>query len=598
MHRYLCTLTWLGLYLLIGGGATWATSGSVSGSATPTIPIEELKPGQRGFGLSVFSGTEPERFEVEVVGVWENVKPGISFLLAKLEGHGLEKSGVIAGMSGSPVYFDGRLAGAVAFSWPFSNEAIAGITPIGAMRRQSRVSLSRTQRPVGAAPLEPADFATGEFPLSLLTDQLRIFSGALFGDAQAGVQWNSVGFGPKVLDLLAANLGSVVPAGTTHTDLPSELPPGASVAGVLVDGDLRMAVTGTVTDREDEQVLAFGHQFMGVGPLELPMATSSVVTVISNQLTSFKIANIGQVVGAFDMDRATGVRGQLGLVAPTLPVRIAVQSEPVHEFNLDIARIPKTTAVLVAISALAALESSSQTGGIQGLDMEARLSIQGEGVLEIKQSFDGEAASLQSAVYLLAFTGYLLDNPLKRVELESIEVDLKQYESPRTATLLEAYAAQTRVYPGQRLKLNLEFSAYRGGRFRRSVEVQVPASVPFGRYSLLVGDGSSIDAARFSLEKPNPTNFSQAMRFLRSLHSRNELVVLGFYGGDGIRQGGEVLPDLPASIKSIWQTSGTSSVAAVNKTVAHEEAFDFARPLTGLIRIDLTVEAERSRDPE
>ena len=601
MHRYLCTLTCLVLHLLMG---VWGASAAEEAAAIsevesiPSIPIEELKRGQRGFGLSVFSGTEPERFEVEVVGIWKNIKPGISFLLAKLEGHGLEKSGVIAGMSGSPVYFDGRLAGAVAFSWAFSNEAIAGITPIGEMRRQSKVSVSQTQRPLGAAPLQLADFATGRLPLTLLTDRLSNFSGSLFGDAQAGVQWNSVGFGPIVLDLLSTGLGSVAPAGSTEEKLSGELSAGGSVAGVLIDGDLRMAVTGTVTERDGDQILAFGHQFLGVGPLELPMATSSVVTVISSQVNSFKVANIGQVVGAFDMDRATGVRGQLGLQVPTLPVRITVQNAPVKTFNLNIAKIPNTTAMLVAISALGALEASSQTGGSQGLDMEARLSIKDEGTLEIKQSFDGDSAALESAIYLLAYSGYLLNNPLKSVELESVDVVLNQYDRPRTATLLEAHSAQSTVHPGQALTLHLEFLAYRGERFRESVEVKVPASVPPGRYTLLVGDGSSVDVARFTLEKTSPTSFTQAMRFLRALHSRNELVVLGFYGEDGLSHGGEVLPHLPGSVKSIWKASGSSGAAVLNRTVVQQEAFDLARPLTGLLRIDLLVETERNPDSE
>ena len=154
------------------------------------------------------------------------------------------------------------------------------------------------------------------------------------------------------------------------------------------------------------------------------------------------------------------------------------------------------------------------------------------------------------------------------------------------------------MHSGQTLSLHLEFSEYQGGRFRESFDIQVPPSVPPGRYSLLVGDGSSIDAARIRLEKTNPTNFSQAMKFLRSLHSRNELVVLGFYGGEGVSQGGEVLPQLPGSIKSIWRASGSSGAAALGRTVARQEAFDLERPLSGLIRVDLTVDSKRWHETE
>jgi hypothetical protein len=582
----------VGLHLLLG--VTWS---GAQGHPT-TISVEEIEPGQRGFGLSVFSGTEPERFEVEVIGVWQNLRPDISYILAKLSGHGLEASGVIAGMSGSPVYIEDRLAGAVAFSWPFSNEAIAGITPIGAMRRQSAVSIDAGTSPSGVVPVELSDLASGALPADLLIDRLRSLSSSPFGSARAGVQWNAVGFSSAVLELLSTGLGTVAAAGSAKEGLPSELAPGASVAGVLVDGDLRMAVTGTVTDREDDGVLAFGHHFMGLGSLQLPMATSSVVTVISSQQSSFKLANIGQVVGAFDMDRATGVRGKIGLHVSTLPLRITVESDPVHGFELEVARIQDFTPVLVAISSLAALEASSQTGGSQGLDMDARFSLKDDGILDIRQSFDGVSAPLQSAVYLLAYTGYLLNNPLKSVDLESVEVRLKQYANPRTISLVGAHAAQPSVYPGQTVPIHLDLAAYRGARSKRSLEIQVPPTAPAGRYSLLVGDGPSVDAARISFEKALPIDFDQALSFLRSLHSRNELVVLGIYGEEGISQSGEVMPHLPGSIKSIWRAANSSGAIPLGITVARQDVIDLERPLSGLVRIDLKVESKPRHELE
>src|SRR5215208_3623436 len=166
---------------------------STGGGTLPTISLQEVQAGQKGYGLSVFSGREPQRFDVEVVGVMRNVSPDTSYILARLTGQNLEKSGVIAGMSGSPVFLDGRLAGAVAFSWPFSHEAIAGITPIELMR-----NLAGAGGAEAAAPLPPVDLASlaaGRLPAGLLASQLQAMTPKLAGGAVPGVQWSATGFG-------------------------------------------------------------------------------------------------------------------------------------------------------------------------------------------------------------------------------------------------------------------------------------------------------------------------------------------------------------------------------------------------------------------
>src|SRR5436305_11140784 len=187
-----------------------ASAASVFAGAQPTIPLAEVKKGQRGYGLSVFSGTEPERFEVEVVGVMRNLRPNISYILARLTGKGLEKSGVAAGMSGSPVFLDGRLAGAVAFSWPFSNEAIAGITPIDSMRTLS------TFRPLPVTPPPPvnlSDLQSGKVTAEVLAAQLSRLQPRFDNGAVPAVQWATSGFGDRSLGMLRQALGSVGPAG-------------------------------------------------------------------------------------------------------------------------------------------------------------------------------------------------------------------------------------------------------------------------------------------------------------------------------------------------------------------------------------------------
>ncbi len=589
MHRALCTLV---ASLLVLAPAT--TAATQPQDAPAIMPLEEVRPGATGYGLSVFRGQQPERFAVEVLGVWRNLRPGTSYIVARLSGQGLEQSGVIAGMSGSPIYLDDRLAGAMAYSWPFSQEAIAVITPIEWMRPLMGATAESPAPAVGGAPADLKRIASGDLPESLLTDQLSLLRPDLQGQAGYGVQWTAVGFGERSRRFLAQSLGSLAPAGSTDLDLAVELQPGASVAGVLVDGDLRLAAIGTVTDRLGDQIVAFGHPFLGLGSVRLPMATTEVVTVLASRFSSFKIANLGRVVGAFDLDRLTGIRGRLGLEAPTTRLEIRVRGTRNRVFDLRVADLPSVAPGLIAISVLGSLEAATRAAGSQGLDLEARFELGERGALEIRQSFDGDNAAVDAALYLLAVTGFILQNRMERVEIGSLEVELTQFQEPRIARLVEVHASRTLVRPGERVLLNFDFLAFRGERSRRSYELEVPTGIPDGRYSLLVGDGVSIDVARLTVERSDPLNFSQALGFLRSLHSRRDLAILGLVSGPGLAVAGEVLPRLPGSLRSIWGAAASTSAVPLRLAVADEHVIPLDVPVEGIVRVDLEV---RRRGP-
>ncbi|MGB6639600.1 MAG: hypothetical protein WBG67_02385, partial [Thermoanaerobaculia bacterium] len=390
-------------------------------------------------------------------------------------------------------------------------------------------------------------------------------------------------------DLLARHLGNVAVAGGASADSSGELVPGSSVAAVLIDGDLRLAASGTVTDRSGEELLALGHPFLGVGPLRVPMASAEVVTVLSSQFQSFKVTNIGEVVGAFDLDRMVGIRGRLGSQAPTTPVTIHVRGAREEEFRFRIADLPLLTPTLVAVAALGSLDAATHAQGDQGLDLVSRFDLGDQGELMVRQSFDGLGAAMEAATYLLAYTSFMLNNRLEKVELAGIDIELTQFEQPRTARLVEAHAAKTIVRPGDRVPVNLDLVAFRGDHFRKSIELELPTGLADGRYSLLVGDGVSVDVARLMIERSEPVTFAQALDFLRSLHSRRQLVVLGVFAGAGLAVAGEVLPQLPGSVRSLWGAAASGSAVPLRLTVAHEDVAELDVPLEGILRIDLEV---------
>jgi hypothetical protein len=558
-------------------------------AAEETISPEELEPGDRGWGLSVFRGDEPERFEVEVLGVLGNFRAGTDYILARLEGHDLERSGVVAGMSGSPVYFDDKLAGAVAWSWSFSQDAIAGITPIAAMREIPRGGDSLASFSAGEV-LSTAQLAGLEVPEDLLEQALAALRAPDMGEASAAPLWAVSGFGDSSRAFLSTALqAGIAPSGSRLGGGVGNLVAGSAVAGVLVDGDLRLAVTGTVTERQGDEILAFGHPFLGQGSLRLPMATAEIITVVPSRFSSFKVSNTGDIVGAFLEDRAVGVRGLLGAEANMVPLTVRISGERQSEMHMRVAELPALAPTLMATSVLGALDSVDRASGPQGLDLEATWKIADREPLSIRQSFDGETAAFSAINYFLAVNAFLMNNSLEAVRIEEVEVLIETFPVPRTLTLVAGHADRTRLRPGESVNVSLDLVAWRGEPLRETVTVDLPAELPAGTYFLLVGDGVSIDVARLTVEKRQPIRFDQALDMLRSFHSRKDLVALGLFADSGLAVAGEAMPRLPGSIRSIWSASASKSAEPLVLAVGQEEIQSMDRPVEGAVRIDLEI---------
>ncbi len=604
-----------GLCLLWLWGAVAATSSEASAESVPegstpamtteTIAPEELVRGQKGWGLSVFAGSEPERFEVEVLGVAKNSTPELSYILARLTGHGLERSGVAAGMSGSPVYFDGKLAGAVAYSYPYGLDAIAGITPIGGMRRLSEIPTTAVPSQVPAASVSASglapsfeDLVRRSFPRSLLDDQLQrlLPSGEEKGPSSPALRFTLSGFGSMASNLLQDTVGMPVSGlgGGSVPEVPGELGPGSAVAALLVTGDMIMAAHGTVTERRGDEILAFGHPLFSLGPVSIPMARSEVVTVLASAANSFKISNAGPVIGTFDQDREPGARGYLGAEPWLMPVDIRLTGMVEASYRMRIAEIRQMRPLLTTLAALGALNGATFSAGPHGIDLEARYRLEGHDDLVVRQSFDGDQAGVDCVLFLLGFGAFLDLNDLAEVDLRGVEIHLHQVAEQRQATLVSAHPEQLRVAPGDRVPVWLELVAHRGERFRRRVEVEIPEGIGEGRYVVLLGDGTSMDAARLQVEKASPTSFEQALRQMSRLHSRRQLQIFGLVGRKGLALRGEVLPDLPGSLRAIYGSSGYSTAEPLALAIVQEEVLDLENPIEGAARIDF--EVRRPRD--
>ena len=600
--------------VLFSFSGLFAAEGPQTFPEVATIPVEEIHAGMRGYGLSVFKGTLPERFEVEVLGVLRNQKPDGSYILARLSGQHLEESGVVAGMSGSPVYLDGRLAGAVAFSWQFAKEPIAGITPIAAMRAigggaPSSASGAASGEASGAASergaaVDLAEIAAARIAAERLPQELARFARAVSNDGRSALLWGASGFGESTRGLLARLLPSAEASlaalgGGESAAIDSDLGPGSSVAALFVDGDLRLAATGTVTDRIGDRILAFGHSAVGVSEISMPLAAAEVVTVMPSALASFKLGNSGPAVGRFERDHPYGAVGRFGAVARTVPLVVRVLGPVERRFDLRLAEMPQFLPALAAIGCLGAWDVAAGTSGVRSVDLALRVTLAGppqRPPLALEQSFEADDAPAAAVGYLMSVLAYLVRNEFAPLAVTAIEVDVRLSSEPRAATLTFARPSRTRIAPGEALDLQIDARGWRGENLRWSERIVVPSGLPDGRYSLLVGDGASIDGARMSLAPAPPTRIEQAIEFLRSLHSTSDLVVLGVLAGPGLSTGGEVLPRLPGSMRSIWGAMGSKSATAVRNAIVQNVAHRRERPLAGLLRIDVEIRRPLDRD--
>ena len=332
----------------------------------------------------------------------------------------------------------------------------------------------------------------------------------------------------------------------------------------------------------------------------MPLATSEVSTVMPSALSSFQLANSGPAVGRFERDHTYGSVGRVGASAHTVPLVVRVLGPVERRFDLRLAEMPQFLPALAALGCLGSWDVASGTGGVRSVDLAVRIELGGSPApapLALEQSFEGPTAAADAVGFLVSVLSYLAQNELAPLEVRAIAVDARLSAEPRAATLTFVRPSRTRLAPGQALDLQIDARGWRGESVRWSERVVVPSGLPDGRYSFLVGDGASADAARLALAPAPPARIEQALEFLRSLHSSRDLVVLGVRSGAGLSTGGEVLPRLPGSMRSIWGAMGSKSATVVRNAIVQNEAHRRDRPLAGLLRIDVEIRRPADREP-
>jgi hypothetical protein len=585
--------------------------------AVEIFPLSDLRPGMTGIGRTVFEGTRIDEFTVEVLGVLENaLGPKHSVILARLAGGPLARTGVIAGMSGSPVFIEGRLVGAVAYSFPFGKEPIAGITPIEDMIAATSTAAPRAastrfhpsfanaasfpldrdsliavfRRPAAAIALEgsgaPSTMAGGSLtPLALPL----VFSG--FDRATfdwAGPLFSGLGFVPMTG---GASGGTVAPPGA----LP-DLEPGGPIGISLIEGDLDLSVTGTVTHIDGDRVYAFGHPFYNLGPTQFPMKKAYVYSVYPSVQQSWKIAAALDPVGTVEQDRTTAVAGRVGKTPRMIPVDVELASSrgDARHFHYRIVEDELFTPALAYVSLLSVLQGNERAFGTASVQVDGRLALEGGRTIRVDDLFAERQPSMQAASLVAAPLAFLMGNDFQKVTVDRLEVKVSSFEVNKSASLDRAWVERAGpLRPGTTIPVKVALRTYRGDAQVMSLPLTIPASAPAGTYSLLVSDAQGLTTLeQRELRQPfNPKNLDQLIRAINGLRRSNRIYVRLMRPGDGAVVAGEYLPALPSSIMSVLGTAeqGSAVIPIRTATVADAEmTTDYA--VSGSRLLSLSIE--------
>src|SRR5215813_9390137 len=428
---------------------------SVLAQPAEILPADKLAPGMKGYGVSdLGDGRGIQRFDVEIVGLLKRYAPRQDLILARVSGAGLEKSGIIAGMSGSPIYIDGKLVGALAYGWPFAKDPICGITPI-----QSMLDI----RHAPPAPPVPIAGATVSTPTLLsaftnnrfgdrLDELVKAFRGQPASESLAALPLPiSLGGasapGPLFSRIAEAANWMTVPSGSAAPSAavaePSPLKPGSAVSTQLLSGDMDLSATGTVTWVEGNSVLAFGHPFLSMGPVSMPMTQAKVLTVLPSLYRSFKFSANGPVLGSITQDRSTGILGTFGTQAPMVPITVRISSDliPAQVYHFQAVHNSMLTPILTAVVIDNVLTTLEKRSGERTLVWKSAIRTPGRNV-RWNSVFSGLTAREDAVASLALLTNYLMANEFHDLTILGLDVEISHSDRLQNARIVRVEASK------------------------------------------------------------------------------------------------------------------------------------------------------------
>jgi hypothetical protein len=532
----------------------------------PTIAVSQIHAGMRGVAYTVFEGVKPESMDVEVLGVLHNVNgPKGDIILVRLHGQKVEYTGVVAGMSGSPVYLDGKLAGALAFRiGEFSKEPIAGVTPIADMLEINAMDRSPAEESAAVKPAVTTVAGKTAAPGETL---------ALPGSARDSGFANYLkpietplvfnGFSEQAIQLFSGQFASagIVPvmgAGSVSNDKqPEPVVPGSAISAILVRGDMDIEATCTVTYVDPQRLLACGHPLLQFGSVDLPMNKAEVLATLASPMNAFKIVNTTEPVGTFVQDRHTGIMGVFNRQPEMIPVTLSIHSSTgVKQFHYEVLNNPKLTPVALMVTVFNALHGVNEFGEEITYRLTGSIGVKGFPEVTMRNMFapaeNAQPAAMQAAISLGERFERIYDNPYSAAAVAGVNLDFDLVRERRWAHLESARTDVTEARPGEEIMLETVLAPYRGERIVQQIPVKIPTSASKGTLRILVSDGDTLDhIARSNPAFGRKLDLASTISLLNKEHSNNRVYVSLLEADPEARVADKVMPTLPISIMNV-----------------------------------------------
>jgi hypothetical protein len=467
-------------------------------AALSIMPISDVRAGMHGIGKTVFSGDKIEDFDVEILGILENTGPKQSLILGRLSGGPLEHTGVLQGMSGSPVYIDGKLIGAVALAFPYSKDPIAGIRPIEEMLRVATL-------PSAPPPLRLAN----------LTDPASLFpkpASASFGDSrmtEVATPISFSGFTAATIEKFSPELRALgleprqgITLGGAPIDRmgdPSKLQPGSMISVELMMGDMSVGADGTLTAIDGKNVYAFGHRFLAIGATDIPFTRSEVMALLANLNTSFKISSARELMGVMSQDRDTAVTGSLGVRASLTPLDITVTEEtkPVGTYHMNIVNDRLLSPYLLQMAVFSALDSTERSTGVLSVAMDGAVEFENRSdSVKIHNIYATDGGAAASTALNAAMTlSYVMQGGFDNLKVKRLSLNLEASTRKRALNIGQVYVSKREAKPGDTVDVTAVLDGEDGIAVSRTASYTIPPGAAPGTLYFTVCDGGQASLA-------------------------------------------------------------------------------------------------------
>jgi hypothetical protein len=563
------------------------------------FPESAVKPGMKGVAWTVFQGSKPEAVPVEIIGTWQNAwGPKEDIILAKLTGKA-ERTNVAGGMSGSPVYIDGKLLGAISLRLSvFSPDSICGITPIQLMLD---VKSFDTGRPADARTPDKIQAKTSlPLPSGLLTRVMAASSSGnlpeapmmtpiatpitMSGFSADAIKEFSPIFNQLGLAVAQGGAGGSLDSAKPAPDWASSMQPGESIAAVLVAGDMTMTGGGTVTYNDGRRVLAFGHPMFNLGPVDMPIAKHEILTTLASSYQPTKIGNATEVVGALRQDRHSAIEGELGATAQMIPVTMRVRSynrdNTVHnsrDFRFSVFVDQKWTPYLMMATLFNSVSQLNDFSDESTLRLHGELQVQGQHRIELTTMQAPAGTPVPAPMLLAGWWGdkfnRLFVNADKLPRLDAVNVSVDLLPERRTAQIESAWMADNKVRCGSEVPVKVFLRPYHGERMERTISLKIPPGLAHGPHQILFSDAETLSRFQNIASSLNRIDdIPQTVAMLNEERSNSRLYVSLIDSQPTVYSDEKVLPSLPASILNVMQSGRATNHEFVSAPEsAHEE---------------------------